>query len=129
MTSTVRTVTTDHRNRLRAAWRLEIDAAHRARSNGDNVAEWTHLERAHILSQPLAGEHVRTHAAMFAVAFRRRDRRELVGQLFRTIVAGPASMAGKYPIGNTGGADVSAFAPMPVPADLQPLLSNSSEAL
>ena len=111
------------------AWRVEVGAARRARANGDTGAEWTHLERAHILSQPLAAAHVRTHVAMFAVALRRHDRRELVGQLFRMIVAGPASMAGKYPVGNTGGADVSPFAPMPVPDDLQPLLSEPLEAL
>ena len=59
------TVTTDARTRLRAAWAAEIDAARTARSNGDTSAEWTHLERAHILSQPMAGPHVRTHVAMF----------------------------------------------------------------
>ena len=95
---------------------------------GDNRAEWIHLERAHILSQPLAGAHVRTHAAMFAAALRRRDRHELVGQLFRIIVAAPGSMTGKYPVGNTGGADVSAFAPMPIPDDLRPLLPDTVEA-
>ena len=62
--------------------------------------------------------HVRTHAAMFTSALRRRDRHELVGQLFRIIVAAPGSMTGKYPVGNTGGADVSAFRPMPIPDDL-----------
>ena len=59
---------------------------------------------------------------MFAVALRRRDRHELIGQLFRIIVAAPGSVTGKYPVGNTGGADVSAFAPMPIPDDLRPLL-------
>lgn len=113
---------------IRGAWALEIKAARTARANGDERAEWLHLERAHILSQPLAGAHVRTHAAMFGVALRRRDRRELVGQLFRIVVAGPASFAGKYPVGNTGGANVSPFAPMSVPDDLQPLLPNNVEA-
>ena len=62
--------------------------------------------RAHILSQPMAGPHVRTHPAMFASAGRRRDRHEVVGQLFRIIVAAPGSITGRYPVGNTGGADV-----------------------
>jgi hypothetical protein len=114
--------TADVRTRLRAAWAAELDAARTARSSGDRSVEWTHLERAHILSQPLAGPHVRTHVAMFAAALRRRDRHELVGQLFRIIVAAPGSVTGKYPVGNTGGADVSAFAPMAVPEDLRPLL-------
>ena len=122
------TLTTDTRTRLRAAWAAEHDAARAARSSGDTRAEWTHLERAHILSQPMAGAHVRTHVAMFVAALRRRDRHELLGQLFRIIVAAPGSMTGKYPAGNTGGADVSAFAPMPIPDDLRPLLADPVEA-
>jgi hypothetical protein len=122
------TLSTDVRARLREAWSVEIDAARAARSTGETSAEWIHLERAHILSQPMAGPHVRTHVAMLAAALRRRDRHELVGQLFRTIVAAPGSITGKYPVGNTGGADVSPFAPMPIPNDLRPLLPDSVEA-
>ena len=122
------TLSTDRRTRLRAAWTAELDAARAARSSGDPTAEWTHLERAHILSQPMAGAHVRTHVAMFTAALRRRDRHELAGQLFRIIVAAPGSITGKYPVGNTGGADVSAFAPMTVPDDLRPLLPDTVEA-
>lgn len=125
---TAQPLTSDRRARLRAAWDAEIEGARTARANGDLGAEWGHLERAHIVSQPLAGPHVRTHAAMFAVAFRQRDRRELVGQLFRIVVAGPASMARKYPAGNTGGADVSPFAPMAVPDDLRAVLPEPVEA-
>jgi hypothetical protein len=83
------------------------------------------LERAHILSQPLAGAHVRTHLAMLAYALRRRDGHEIVGQVLRVIVAGPGSWTGRYPVGNTGGANVSAFRPMPVPDDLRPLLERT----
>jgi len=122
------TTTTYSRARLRAAWTAELDAARAARSTGDTRAEWVHLERAHILSQPMAGAHVRTHAAMLGAALRRRDRHELAGQLFRIIVAAPGSMTGRYPVGNTGRADVSAFVPMPIPEDLQPLLPDTVEA-
>jgi hypothetical protein len=119
-------VTTETRVALRAAWTSEMDAARSARSTGDPSSEWTHLERAHILSQPMAGPHVRTHAAMLAVAFRRHDWHELVGQVFRLAVAGPGSITGKYPVGNTGGADVSAFEPMPIPEDLSGLLGDAA---
>jgi hypothetical protein len=122
------TSTTDTRTRLRAAWAAELDAARAARSTGDTSAEWLHLERGHILSQPMAGAHLRTHAAMFTVALRRHDRHEVIGQLFRIIVAAPGSVTGKYPVGNTGGANVSAFVPMPIPADLRPLLPETVEA-
>ena len=122
------TITTYSRPRSRAAWAAELAAARTARSTGDTRAEWMHLERAHILSQPMVGAHVRTHLAMLTSALRRHDLHELVGQLFRIIVAAPGSMTGKYPVGNTGGADVSAFAPMPIPEDLQPLLPEAGEA-
>ena len=108
---------------LREAWGKELDGARRARAEGESRAEWEHLERAHILSQPLAGPHLRTHAAMFAAAWRRRDARELAGQTVRLLLALPGTLSGRYPVGNTGGADVSAFQPMPIPDDLRPLLA------
>ncbi len=108
--------------RLRQAWSEEMGLARDARERRDGGAEWHHLERAHILSQPMAGPHVKTHLAMIGSALRRRDGREILGQLFRPVVAGPGSLTGKYPVGNTGGADVSAFAPMPVPDDLRAIL-------
>ena len=43
------------------------------------------------------------------------------------VVAAPGTWAGRYPVGNTGGANVSAFAPMAVPADLQRLLKSDFE--
>jgi hypothetical protein len=117
-----RSVDASWRRGLRAAWSEETAAARAARERADVAAEWTHLERAHILSQPLAGAHVRTHLAMLGCALRRRDRHEIVGQVLRAVVAAPGSWTGRYPVGNTGGANVSAFRPMPVPDDLRPLL-------
>jgi hypothetical protein len=111
---------------LRAAWSAEHTAARRARTEGDPAAEWQHLERAHILSQPLATAHMRTHLAMLAYGFRHRDRREVGGQLLRLLVAGPSSAVGRYPAGNTGGANVSALEPMPIPRDLQVFLGDTA---
>ena len=60
---------------------------------------------------------------MFAAAVRRRDGQEIVGQVLRLLLAVPGSTSGRYPAGNTGGADVSALSPMAVPDDLRrPLL-------
>ena len=123
MTATQPTTRTDQKSTLRLAWNAERDLARAARTQGDLTAEWRHLERAHILSQPLAWSHLATHAAMFAAAWRRRDGRELAGQSIRLLLALPGSVSGRYPAGNTGGADVSAFKAMPVPADLRPLLT------
>jgi Protein of unknown function (DUF3703) len=118
-------VDASRRSVLRAAWSDERAAARSARARGDVASEWKHLERAHILSQPMAAPHVRTHLAMLAYGFRRRAPREIVGQLLRLVVAGPGSWTGRYPVGNTGGADVSAFQPMPIPEDLRAILEPS----
>lgn len=83
---------------------------------------WQPLEEAHVLSQPWAWPHVRVHGAMLREAVRQRDRRETLGQVVRLLVAGPGSLAGRYPVGNTGRANVSMMEPMPVPSDLAALL-------
>jgi hypothetical protein len=110
------------------AWIEERAAAASARALKDLAEEWRHLERAHILSQPMAGPHIRTHLAMIGYGFRRHDRREVLGQLFRLMVAGPGSLTGRYPVGNTGGANVSAFLPMPIPDDLRAVLDDDKTA-
>jgi hypothetical protein len=122
MTTTITTNARTDRDALRAAWAAERTAARAARRLGHNEAEWKHLERAHILSQPMAVAHVRTHLAMLSAGMRRHDRAEVLGQLLRILVAAPGSWTGRYPIGNTGGADVSALRPMPLPEDLRELL-------
>ena len=117
---------TPNRSVLTAAWSEERAAARSARASGDFASEWNHLERAHILSQPMAGAHVRTHVSMFAYGVRRRDGREIIGQLLRLVVAGPGSLTGRYPVGNTGGARVKAMLPMPIPDDLQAVLDGAT---
>lgn len=94
-------VMTVPRSELVEAWWREVGAARDAKRDGD----------------------ARTHLSMLAAALRRRDRHEITGQLLRVVVAAPGSWTGRYPAGNTGGADVSAFAPMTVPDDLQRILS------
>ena len=126
MATLTSTRTGAHRDVLERAWRTERDLAHKARATGDAAGEWRHLERAHILSQPNIRLHVATHVAMLAAALRRRNRAEVVGQLARLLLAAPGSATGRYPRGNTGGANVSAFRPMPVPTDLAEILERSS---
>jgi hypothetical protein len=113
-------------NGLREGWAQERTAAREARQRGDVEAEWRHLERAHVLSQPMAVPHVQTHVAMLGYGLRRRDGHEIVGQLIRVIVAAPGTWTGRYPVGNTGGANVSALKPMPIPDDLQAVLNGTA---
>lgn len=63
-----------------------------------------------------------SHIAMLAFAFSRRDLREILGQLLRIALVPLGALTGRLPTGNTGRARISAFAPMPVPEDLQPYL-------
>jgi len=94
----------------------------RAEQTDDPAVAWASLEVAHILSQPWARPHVRCHLAMLKLALRTRDGREIRGQLIRLTVAGPGSLVGRYPEGNTGRSDVPATRPMPVSPDLALLI-------
>jgi hypothetical protein len=49
----------------------------------------------------------------------------MLGQLFRLAVAAPGSLTGRFPAGNSGGADVSAFRPMAIPDDLRAVLEGA----
>jgi hypothetical protein len=62
---------------------------------------------------------------MLGVGVARRDFREVAGQLSRMLAALLFSRIW-VPVGNTGGANVSAFSRMPIPADLQAILDDDS---
>ncbi|WP_394368211.1 DUF3703 domain-containing protein [Hymenobacter duratus] len=53
--------------------------------------------------------------------------REMMGQLLRMLFGFFGSLVGQVPTGNTGGANVKAEQPMPVPTDLQGLLTPQVE--
>lgn len=107
----------DRSDRLAALTR-EFAAFRRAESEGDTRAAWGHLERAHIVAQPLPLAHLQTHLVMLRYAVLSRDTREALGQILRLGLAVPGNLLGRLPAGNTGRARASAFAPMAVPADL-----------
>ncbi|MBF6308590.1 DUF3703 domain-containing protein [Nocardia farcinica] len=106
----------------RARYHEEMQAAN---TTTDLARRWSHLERAHILSQPDTWLHTANHVAMFALAVRQRDRREAFGQVIRIILAAPGSLAGLAPEGNTGRADVGLRQTMTTPPDLAALLESS----
>lgn len=107
---------------VRKAFDAELRGAAVSSTNQDR---WDHLERAHVLSQPWAWPHVKVHGLMFRQSLRERDRREAIGQVVRLIVAGPGSIAGRYPEGNSGRADVPMMKPAPVPPDLAAVLDRA----
>ena len=106
---------------IRDACEREWSLAGAARDAGDLATAFHHLERAHILGQRSTRLHVRSHIGMLGIAWRRRDAREITGQLTRIVAAALLSRLW-VPVGNTGGANVSAARPMPVPSDLQAIL-------
>ena len=108
---------------LQAAFHAEVQHAERALSN-DRLAEaFAHLERAHVLGQWHVRPHLLAHWGMLRIGWRRRDLREIVGQLIRIPGGVIGSAIGRVPRGNTGGSNVSAFRSLPVPPDLRDLLT------
>lgn len=111
---------------VKAAFADEMAAARAAEAAGDTALAKRHLERAHILGQRWYVTHMKTHFHMLRLALEQADASEARGQFVRLIGAGPFHLAGWVPVGNTGGADVQATRPMPIPPDLQAYLEDHS---
>jgi hypothetical protein len=109
-------------HRIGAYVAMELNAAQASERAGDPSAAFHHLERAHVLGQRSTVQHVRVHLRMLFWGLRRHDAREVAGQITRLIGAATKTWLGLIPKGNTGGANVSAFKPMPVPDDLADLI-------
>ena len=97
----------------------EITKASVCRKQNDLAAAFHHLERAHVLGQSVTAQHVRVHLLMLKFGWLTKDWREITGQIIRIIGASAKTPFGIYPSGNTGGANVSPFKPLPIPNDLQ----------
>lgn len=105
-----------------SAYHHELSLARRALAAHDSERGFHHLERAHILAQRSTLHHAFVHGLMLWTGARHGDYREVAGQLPRIVAALMFSRIW-VPRGNTGRARVSAFAPMPVPADLRHLIA------
>ncbi len=91
----------------------------------DYSSAFSHLERAHVLAQAITYDHTRIHWRMLKLGFLTRSLREIFGQIIRIVGAATKTPFGIYPTGNTGGANVYFFKPMPVPSDLQQILDKA----
>ena len=114
--------------RIRPAVDAELEAAGAQEAFGDSRASFRHLERAHVLGQASTAQHVRVHVQMFLWALRHRVFREARGQVLRIVGAATKTALGWVPTGNTGGANVSPFKPMPIPDDLRRVLTEAHSA-
>jgi len=114
---------------LRIAFDTEIHAARELMREKRYDRAFHHLERAHILGQRFVVPHVVSHWLMLRVGIAQRAPVAAFGQAVRIVVGAIGSALGVLPIGNPGGSDVSMFATMPIPADLERLLDDDgSEA-
>ncbi len=79
---------------------------------------WQLLQAAHVAGQLQFMVHWQVHAVMLAHAWQQRDGREIRGQLLRLAGVPFAHALQRVPVGNTGGADVSAIKPMQIPPEI-----------
>lgn len=104
-----------------------IDASNASIASGQAGDAFESLERAHVLGQEATVLHTRVHWAMLVWGVRQRDLKEVLGQLFRLLGAATKTAVGLVPSGNTGGANVSPFAVMPIPQDAARLIANAKK--
>ena len=105
----------------------ELQSAAQARANGQPETAFRFLERAHVLGQSATAQHVRVHWHMLRWGVAQRNFKEVFGQLFRLVGAATKTAFGLVPEGNTGGANISAFKPLPIPEPLAQCIKRAKE--
>ena len=113
---------------IRPRVQAELDAASVAEARGHFDTAFTHLERAHLLSQASTREHVRVHWCMLRFALRNGRTADAFGQAWRLAGAAALTAAGLVPTGNTGGSNVNGFRRMAVPDDLRQAIDGARHA-
>lgn len=109
-----------------AAFEAAMDAARERLAKFEPETALRLLERAHVLGQRDFGLHWRVHVMMLRAAVDLVDAREARGQVLRLALTPFGHLFNRLPEGNTGRANVSAFAPMPVPPELKHLLEDKN---
>lgn len=104
------------------AFKAAMAEAGRHRAMGDAKSAFAALERAHVLGQLDFVPHLRVHWRMLGVGWSAGDWREVTGQVMRIALVPIGHLVGRLPVGNTGGANVSAFKPMPISPELERLI-------
>lgn len=117
-------MTTERQTTRIAAFEAAMAEAHDHQVSGNARGGFAALERAHVLGQLDFRLHLRVHWQMLLVGWSQGDRREVVGQLLRIALVPIGHLVGRLPVGNTGGANVSAFKPMDIAPELKRLLDN-----
>lgn len=112
---------------LRQAYEREMAAAIEQYKRHHLDQTFFHLERAHILGQSFTMSHASAHWWMLKVGLKRRDFTEITGQIAR--ILGSLLFTWVWvPVGNTGGAHVPPFTPMPIPEEFRELLKGGGRS-
>ena len=111
---------------LKQAFDAALQQASHCRAIGDAQQEFRSLERAHVLGQNWLLPHWRVHLLMLEFGVRHGRWREVIGQLWRILLTPLGHLSGRLPVGNTGGANISAFARLPLDEDIRRLLDGNT---
>ncbi|AYF43626.1 hypothetical protein BALOs_0614 [Halobacteriovorax sp. BALOs_7] len=111
---------------LKKAYFVEINKAKDLYNKRFYDQSFKNLERAHILGQQSLLPHLETHWWMFKIGVKQSNNKEIFGQALRIFACFPGYLLGWVPKGNTGGANISAVKPMPIPEEFSDLLKSYS---
>ena len=106
----------------------ELICAKQARKKSNTVAEFKHLENAHVLGQTSTVLHTKVHMLMLFWAVRQTNIKECLGQILRIIGAATKTAIGFVPYGNTGGTNVHPFKVLPVSSALATIINKAKSS-
>lgn len=109
------------------AYQVEVKHALKARHQRNWPEAWSHLERAHILGQQRFILHMQSHWLMLKLAADQSNWIEIRGQLLRLLLTPVGHLTGRLPVGNPGSSRYPVLQTLPVPDDLQSLLSGTKK--
>ncbi|WP_240096607.1 DUF3703 domain-containing protein [Christiangramia crocea] len=111
---------------IRVHYKEEILRYREHLRNKDYHTAWYSLERSHVLGQAYPVEHTYSHWLMLRFGLKKRNLKEVTGQIPRLLAGGLKSFIGLIPVGNTGGANVPPLRPMEIAPDLKAILENKT---
>lgn len=115
------------KEKLKYHFNTEMDKAKSLIKVKEFDCAFSHLERAHVLGQKYVIPHTVSHWYMLKIGWKKRDLKEILGQLIRLPLGLVGSFVGIVPTGNTGGSNVSAFIKMDIPQEFLELLEDRVE--
>lgn len=105
----------------RGALLRELHLAKRHELAGEIALAWRAQELVHVVAQPFWPLHLRSHCAMWGLAWRQRDWREVLAQTARLALTPFGHLSGRLPPNNVGTGRVGALETGNWPAELDQL--------